>query len=355
MIRMCPLNIVITADPYIPVPPTTYGGIERVIDFLVRGLLARGHRVTLIAHPESRTDAELVPYGCPPHANRSARLRELLQVSGALLKRRKQLDVVHSFGRLAALVPLLPKRRIAKLQSYQRDGIPWRSVQHAVRLAGDSIRFTACAAHMFEKPGERSTRHGHWHAIFNGVDLSHFDFVPSVAPDSPLVFLGRIEPIKGTHNAIALARATGRRLVIAGNRVESEQGRRYFDEQVEPFLDGDRVQYVGAVNDKQKNELLGSAAALLMLIEWDEPFGIVMAEAMACGTPIVGLARGSVPEVVKNGVNGFVAANLAEAERSIDRLAAISRHDVRKACEHRFSNRTIVDQYEAIYRELCKR
>src|SRR6266702_2157431 len=119
------LRIAVTVDPYIPVPPVLYGGIERVVDFVVRGLVERGHQVTLFAHPHSRTLANLVPYGVPPHFGWHPRLTELRQVGGELWWRRRQLDVILSFGRLAALLPVLPQRRLAKVQCYQRDLVPW--------------------------------------------------------------------------------------------------------------------------------------------------------------------------------------------------------------------------------------
>ncbi len=344
-----PLRIALTADPYLPVPPRLYGGIERVIDFLARGLVERGHTVTLFAHPESETGGELVPYGAPPHLGRRQRMGELWQLGSALWRRRSRFDLVHSFGRLAALLPLLPVRRLAKIQSYQRAEIPWSSVAKATRLAGDSLCFTACAAHLFTDPPA-----GRWQAIFNGVELAPFDFVAEVVADAPLVFLGRIEAIKGVHHAIEIARASGRALVIAGNRVEGEADR-YFQQQVEPHLDGERVRYVGAVDDRRKAELLGSASALLMPIEWEEPFGIVMAEAMACGTPVIGFARGSVPEVIRDGVNGFQCTGVEGAVAAVARLGEIDRAAVRRDCAARFSAEVIVERYEALYFELCRR
>ena len=343
------LRVAITVDPLIPVPPILYGGIERVVDFLVRELLRRGHQVTLFAHPDSRTDATLVPYGAPPHWGLRARSRELAQVGLGLLARRGALDVVHSFGRLAALLPVLPLRGLAKLQSYQRAEVPWRSVRTAVKFAGDSIRFTGCSASVFRDWAAGS---GQWRAVFNGVEIAKYDATPRVAPDAPLVFLGRLERIKGAHSAIAIARHAGRRLVIAGNRVIDRVEPDYFDREIAPFLEADRVTYVGALDDAQKNALLGQAAALLMPVEWEEPFGIVMAEALACGTPVIGFRRGSIPEVVREGVNGFACATVEEAARLVTAAAALDRTAIRRDCEVRFGDSAIADAYEAIYREM---
>ena len=343
------MHVGITVDPNFPVPPTLYGGIERIVDFLARGLVTRGHRVTVFAHPESRTAGELVGYGVPPHTGVCARVTELAQVGAGLWRRHRELDVVHSFGRLAALVPVLPYRRLAKLQSYQRDQVPWRSIGIASRLAGRSIRFTGCSTSVYAG-GPAGV--GRWHTVFNGADLSKYHFSASVDPDAPLAFLGRLERMKGAHSAIEIARLAGRRLVIAGNKVTDGPEPDYFDREIAPHVDGDRVRYVGPVNDEQKNELLGSSAAFLMPIEWEEPFGIVMAEALACGTPVIGFPRGSVPEVVRDGVNGFVCGGVSDAVAAVGRIAAISRAAVRRDCEERFSDDVIVDAYVALYREL---
>jgi glycosyltransferase involved in cell wall biosynthesis len=345
------MRIVITADPYLPVPPRLYGGIERIIDFLARGLVRRGHRVTLVAHPDSDTAGELVPYGRPPHQGALPRTVELAQVGAALLRRAPSTDVVHSFGRLAALMPILPLRRLPKIQSYQR-AIPWGGIAKAARLGGPSVAFTGCSASLF---ADRRPEHGEWHAIWNGVEVDRYQMTPAVAADAPLVFLGRIERIKGVHAAIAIARGAGRRLIIAGNRVSDGDEPEYFEREVAPHVDGDRVVYVGPVDDAAKNTLLGQAAAMLMPIEWEEPFGIVMVEALACGAPVVAFPRGSVPEVVKDGVNGFVVAGVDEAVRAISKLAAIDRRSVRADCEARFSADAIVDEYEALYNAMIER
>jgi len=345
------LHIAITADPYLPVPPRLYGGIERVLDFLVRGLAARGHQVTLFAHPESDVPATLVPYGSPPHFTKVARAKELWQVGAKLWTMRHRFDLVHSFGRLAALTPVLGVRALPKIQSYQREGLPWKSIRTAHRLAGNSVCFTACSSSVYRAVPASDGSFGKWHTVFNGVDLAKYTFCQDADGDSPLTFLGRLEPIKGAHNAIAIAKAAGRRLFIAGNRVPEYQG--YFDSQIAPHVDGDRVQYFGPVDDEGKNALLFNSAALLMPIEWEEPFGIVMAEAMACGTPVIGFARGSVNEVVRDGVNGYICRGIPDAVCAVTRLGGIDRSAVRQDCQQRFSSTVVVDEYERLYTSLC--
>jgi glycosyltransferase involved in cell wall biosynthesis len=347
------VRVALTVDPNIPVPPAGYGGIERIVDFLARGLVARGHEVTLLAHPDSDTAGRLVPYGVPPHVGIVPRVRELAQVGGYVFRHRKEFDLVHSFGRLAALVPILPDRVLPKLQSYQRDSVPWGSVATAVRLAGPSVRFTGCSTSVYrERPA--GPFGGQWHTVFNGADLRKYVATPIVDADAPLVFLGRLAAFKGPQHAIAIAQAAGRRLILAGPREPNDNG--FFDRSIAPAVGRhpETMTWIGELDDAGKNTLLGGAAALLMPIEWEEPFGIVMAEALACGTPVIGFARGSVPEVVRDGVNGFVVKDVAGAVAAVGRLGAIDRRAVRADCEARFSDRAIVEAYLAVYREMLR-
>lgn len=341
------MRVCLTVDPMLPVPPVLYGGIERAVDLLVRGLVDRGHTVHLFAHPGSTTAGTLHPYGVPPHRSPWARLRELAQVGLGLTTLAHDVDLVHSFGRLAALAPILP-RRVPKIQSYQRE-IPWAGVARAVRISRGTLTLTGCSASLFERATRGGTRLGRWDAVFNPVDTRLYTPVRSVAPDAPLVFLGRVEWIKGPNDAIAIAHRAGRRLVIAGPAPEDEAGAAFFRREILPHVDDDRVTWLGAVDDAAKNALLGRAAALLMPIHWEEPFGIVMAEALACGTPVVGYRRGSVPEVIRDGVNGFICEGADDAVRAVARLDELDRGVVREDCERRFGHDVIVEQYLALY------
>lgn len=339
------LKIAITADPELPVPPKLYGGIERVIDMHVRGLVARGHEVTLIAHPDSDVPCTLVPYPGKSSLSRGDTLRNMMAVSRTVLG--GGFDVVHSFGRIAYLLPLLPLP-IPKLMTYQREVTP-RSVVWGHRLSRGTLHFSAISQWMME-----DTKHlANWHLVYNGVPMDVYDFSPAVADDAPLVFLGRIEHIKGTHLAIQIAQRTGRRLIIAGNIPAGQQA--YFDEQIKPHLGGDRISYIGPVDDKQKNALLGQASAFLMPILWEEPFGIVMAEALACGTPVLGLRRGAVPEVVEDGVSGFVRDDVDGLVKAVGSLGELDRRACRKRAEKLFSDTAIVEAYLDVYRKLIAR
>lgn len=349
------MRIAVTVDPYIPVPPRFYGGIERIVDLAVRGLAARGHEVTLFGHRDSRVAVPLVPYGVEPHVGRIVRARELWQLGSALVTRSRAFDVVVSWGRLAALTPILPLRRLPKIQRYCRDLVPWRSVRRAVRLAGPSITFAGASASVYDELPKHGTQGGTWHTLYDAIEPSKYEVQLQVPSDAPLVYLGRVERVKGAHAAIAIARRAHRRLVIAGNRATSGPEAAYFDEEIAPHLDGEAVSYVGPVDDKSKNDLLRSAAALLFPITCKEAFGIVMAESMACGTPVIASPSGSVPEIVRDGVNGFVAADVEEAAAAVARLREIDRGAVRADCEARFSDRVLVDGLLAIVREALSR
>lgn len=337
-----PLRILLTADPELPVPPRLYGGIERVIDMHVRELVARGHDVTLAAHPASVVPCRLVPYGGTSSGSRADTCRNMLTIARTVAG--GGFDIVHSFGRLAYLMPLLAMP-IPKLMTYQRAITP-RSVAWGSRLSRGTLHFSAISRWMMANVLDRER----WHLVYNGVPVSSYDFVPQVEAQAPLAFLGRIEFIKGPHVAIEVARRSGRRLVIAGNVPAGHEV--YFEEAIRPHLDGRQVTYIGAVDDRQKSELLGSAAAFLMPILWEEPFGIVMAEAMACGTPVLGLNRGAVPEVVENGVTGFVECNLEGLIAAVGRIPQIRRQACRERVEQLFSGRAVTDAYLRVYGEM---
>ncbi len=336
------LRIALTADPELPVPPLHYGGIERIVDMLARGLVARGHQVTLFAHSDSATAGSLVPW-----PGRSSRSPSDTARNAATLARHvyaEHFDLVHSFSRMAYLTPLLPFP-IFKLMTYQRQ-ISQRSVRLGQSLSRGTLWYSAISRWMMRDVEEIGT----WRLVFNGVPLSSYDYRPDPGPDAPLVFLGRVEEAKGPHLAIEIARRAKFQLVIAGN--VPPKHRKWFQVNIAPYVDGRRVIFRGPVNDPQKNELLGCARALLMPILWDEPFGIVMAEAMACGTPVLGLSRGAVPEVVEHGVTGFVSDDLYGLVAAANRVQEIDRAACRARVERLFSDASVVDAYLAIYSEM---
>ncbi len=336
------LRVALTVDPEIPVPPIHYGGIERIVDMLARGLAARGHDVTVFAHPASRTAGRLVPWPGRASRARADTVRNAAALARHVLAGR--CDLVHSFSRIAYMAPILPFP-VPKLMSYQREINP-RAAALGHRLSRGSLRFSAISRHMMRLVAGV----GRWRLVSNGVPLAAYDFRPDPGREAPLVFLGRVEEIKGPHLAIEAAKRAGLPLVIAGN-VPSEH-RAWFEVNIAPHIDGRGVVYAGPVDDARKNALLGRARALLMPVLWEEPFGIVMAEAMACGTPVIGFARGAVPEVVEDGVTGFVTDDVEGMVRAVARLGEIDRKACRARVEALFSDRAVVEGYLGVYRDM---
>lgn len=339
------MRILLTADAELPVPPRLYGGIERIVAELVEAFCAEGHTVGLVAHRDSTARANALfrwPGETSTRWGDSWQNLQALKVAVGVFRP----DVVHSFSRLLWLWPLrgvLPS--VPLIMSYQREP-SGRTIRGTRWWLGKRLSFTGCSEHIAERG--KAIGGGEWAAIPNFVEVGKFPFVEKVKADAPLVFLSRIERIKGVHNAIAIAQGAGRKLLIAGNRVDSMEGESYWEEEVAPHL-SDEVQYVGPVNDDEKARLLGQAAAMVVPIEWEEPFGIVFAEALACGTPVISCLRGSLPSIIEDGKEGFLIESIEEGIEAVDRLADINRSACRLKAETQFSREVVAQQYLELY------
>ncbi|MDZ8055066.1 MAG: glycosyltransferase [Aulosira sp. ZfuVER01] len=340
------MRILLSVDPEIPVPPKLYGGIERIVDLLVTGLQARGHKVGLVAHPDSNSPVtEFFPWV----GRRSQNIFDTIQNTIFLWSAVQQFqpDLIHSFSRILYLLPLL-NSRLPKVMSYQRH--PNRKTTNwGARLGQGSLTFTGCSDYICDLGKANG---GNWHTIYNCVELEKYNFVPTVAEDAPLVFLSRVERIKGAHTAIAAARKTGRRLVIAGNYATTGEEGQYWQEEIVPYLGKDGIEYVGPVNDIQKNKLLGQAAAMIVPIEWHEPFGIVFVESLACGTPVISCPLGALPEILRPDIDGYLVNSMEETCTAIQNLANIDRKNCRQRVEQCFCASLIVEKYENLYYSL---
>jgi glycosyltransferase involved in cell wall biosynthesis len=255
--------------------------------------------------------------------------------------------VLHSFSRLLYLAPLLLHGPV-KVMSYQRPAGGWQ-IRLCAAACGRSLAFTGCSEFIARTGGSYG---GTWQAIHNFVDTKSYRFSPSVPADAPLVFLSRIESIKGTHLAIEIAKRAGRRLLIAGNHADSGEEGEYWATRIKPELGRNGIDYVGPLDDPSKIAFLGSAAAMVVPIQWDEPFGIVFAEALACGTPVITCPRGAVPEIIRDRVEGFLIRDAEQGCRAVAQIATIDRRQCRARAEQAFSASAIVPQYEALYRVL---
>ncbi len=337
------MRILLSADPELPVPPRLYGGIERIIDVLVRQLVERGHDVALCAHGASTTPAaRLFPWPGATSRGKAAAFANMKTLLAAYNAWKP--DLVHSFSRLAYLLPILPTAT-PKIMSYQRDPST-RTTRWARRLSRGTLTFTGCSENLC-RLGRRAG--GEWSAIHNCIETDRLQFRPAVANDAPLVFLSRVERIKGAHTAIEIARRSDRRLIIAGNHGSEGEAGDYWTQVIEPQLGEGGIEYVGPVDDVAKNELLGQAAAMVVPIEWEEPFGIVFAESLACGTPVISCPRGSLPEIVEHSVHGFLIKSVEEGEAAVRQLPEISREACRRRAEDLFSADAIVTRYEQLY------
>ncbi len=341
------MRILLTADPELPVPPTGYGGIERIAAELLAEFRVRGHTVGLAAREGSMAEVDaFFPWPGRESQRRKDTIANARALHGAV--RRFRPDVLQSFSRLAYLLPLFALApRLPKIMSYQRH-TGGNSVRLATVLGGKHLHFTGCSEAICRMGRPAG---GRWTAIPNFVDTQTFPFQPAVPSDAPLLFLSRIEAIKGAHLAIEIARRSGRRLIIAGNRVDSEEGAAYFDREIAPHL-GRGIEWIGEVDNAQKRQQLMGAAALVVPIQWDEPFGIVFAEALAAGVPVITCARGATPEIIEEGRTGFFIRDVAEGVQAVARLAEIDRAKCRMVAEHRFDVTVVAKQYLQLYASI---
>jgi glycosyltransferase involved in cell wall biosynthesis len=318
-------------------PPRHYGPWERIAGLIADGLHARGVDVTLFATLDSLTAAKLegvCPVGYAEDPELDGRVWEALHVAHAL-ERSADFDLVHNhldwlplaFDRLAG-APIVTTihgfSSPAILPAYRHSRSAFVSISLADRAQG--IEYAA--------------------NVYHGVDLEELPF--DAAGGEALVCFGRIHPDKGTREAIEIAAAAGRRLLLCG----IVQDERYWAEQVEPRVDGDRVVYLGSVGPQERAAVLGGAAALLHPIAFDEPFGLSVVESMICGTPVVAYRRGSMAEVVDEGVTGFLVDNADEALRAVSSAVGLDRAACRARAAQRFSAGRMVDDYLRVYEHV---
>ncbi len=327
------------------VPPKMYGGTERVVHWLTEELVGMGHDVTLFATGDSTTSAKLVAA-----RDKAARFQPNFEVNGApymklleLVRRQAdQFDVLHFH------IDFWP------FPLFTRQPTPFLTTLHG-RLDRD---FAAEIYPMFPtaplvsiSDSQRAPLPGLAYAatILHGMPR---DLLRPVAEGQGgyLAFLGRMSPEKGVGSALAIARACGLTLKIAAKI--GEEDRLWYEEHIAPHLGGPGVEYIGEIGDAQKSDFLSNARALLVPIDWPEPFGLVMIEAMACGCPVIAFRRGSVPEIIEPGLTGFIADDVAGAVAAVARLGELDRAAVRTRFEQRWTARRMADDYVALYRRL---
>ena len=340
------MRIAQVAPLYESVPPKLYGGTERVVAYLTEELVRLGHEVTLFASGDSKTNAKLVA-ACPRALWRDADCRETLphhiRLMELVFADVSRFDVIHFHCDYLHL-PLLrcyPCASVTTLHGrlHVPDLSPLLAAYPEVPLVSIS------------NDQRRPLPDANWQGtVYHGLPRGLHTY--RERPGEYLAFLGRMSPEKGVDRAIEIARRTGMRLKIAAKIYPEE--RTYFEETIEPLLRESRpwVEFIGEVGGREKDELLGHALALLFPIDWPEPFGLVMIEAMACGTPVIGWRNGSVPEVITDGVTGFVVDSIEQAGQAIDGVASLSRRACRQVFEERFDATRMARSYVEVYRRL---
>jgi glycosyltransferase involved in cell wall biosynthesis len=327
-----------------PVPPKLYGGTERVVSWLTEELVRQGHEVTLFASGDSQTAADLVTV-----CKKGLRLDETCKDPFArhvmliteVSKRGRQFDIIHSHLDYF-MFPYLRHMNVRSVHTmHGRLDLP--DLKPLYEEYSD-MPLVSISNHQ-RTPIERAN----WAAtIYHGLPEDMYKFTPK--PSDYLLFLGRICPDKRPDRAIEIAKRVGMKLVIAA-KVDPVD-RKYFENEIKPLLDPTYVDYIGEVDDGQKNELLGNAKALVFPIDWPEPFGLVMIESMACGTPIVAFDCGSVDEIIVDGVNGFKVRTMDEAVRAVQNIDMIDRKTVRETFNENYTARRMAESYVDLYTQI---
>ena len=339
------MRIALIAPPWTPIPPPLYGGIELVVDQLARGLVGAGHDVTLYATGDST---------CPVPKRWVLEHSEGMRIGMVVPELR---HVVHAYNDIGGHDVVHDHTVVGPFYAERYPGLPVVTTIHGpfneelsdlYAALGTRVPIIAIShAQKRDAPGVPIAR-----VIHHGLEASAFPFGDGGgdADGDYLVFLGRMAADKGAHRAIEVARGAGARVLMAAKMRETWE-RAYFERQVEPLLGPDAV-YLGEVPHERKVELLANARALLFPIRWNEPFGMVMLEAMACGTPVLAFPEGAAPEVVDDGTTGFLCADTADMIDAVGRLDKLRRADCRAAVEGYFSAERMVAEHIELYQSL---
>jgi len=338
------MRIAQVAPLFESVPPKLYGGTERVVHYLAEELLRQGHDVTLFASGDSQTSGRLIApcesalrlnsQRCDPMAYHILLLEEVFEAA-------TEFDIVH-FHIDYLHFPLSRRHSIAHVTTlHGRLDLPELSHLYA--------RYPDIPLVSISDSQRRPVLSANWQGtVYHGLPVELFH--QGNGSGHYLAFLGRISPEKRPDRAVEIARRTRMPLKVAAKVDRADQ--EYFETEIRQLFDDPLVEFIGEISEREKNEFLGNAAALLFPIDWQEPFGLVMIEAMACGTPVIAFRGGSVDEVVDNGITGFIVENIDEAIRAVEDLSAIRREDCRRAFETRFSASRMVKDYLKIYDRL---
>ncbi|AHJ27196.1 glycosyltransferase family 4 protein [Nodularia spumigena CS-584] len=327
------------------VPPPSYGGIELVVSHLTDELVRRGHEVTLFASGDSQTLADLKAVS--PLALRLDKNvgdyagYEIIELS-QVYQQAAEFDIIHSHVGMRAL-PLASLVSTPTVHTLHNNFTPDNQ---------KVFRYHHQQPYVSISEAQRQIKLNYVATVYNGIETSDYPFIAEPQEPQYLAFLGRFSPEKGPHQAIAIAKQTGWRLKMAG-KVDVDDAQ-FFEQEIVPHIDGQQIEYLGEINHAEKAELLGNATITLFPINWQEPFGLVMIESMATGTPVIAMNLGSVQEVIVHGETGFICQNYAEMATMIPAALALNRQACRKHIENKFSVNHMVNDYEAVYQQIIK-
>lgn len=344
------LRIAQVAPLWLPMPPPTYGGAELLVHWLTEELVQRGHDVTLFGPADSKTSARLVAV-CETSLQSAMKARSAWQYEpyavsamAQALASAESFDVIHAhIGPLGLPFTDLTKVPVVHTVHAGLDG----SDEHWLLDHHPSAVVASISDSQVATVDDRRRRK--MRTIYHGMDTA--GYAACVTPGDYVAFLGRMGPHKNPVGAINIAKAAGYPIVLMGAPQNGPE-KQYFNEQVLPLVDGVQVRLAGSVSQEEKVRLLQGAAALVFPICWDEHFGLVMIEAMACGTPVLAFRRGSVPEVIEDGVTGFIGEGESDLIAALGRIGQIDRAEVARRARQRFSVARMVDDYERLYLDL---
>ncbi|MCF2513676.1 glycosyltransferase family 4 protein [Sphingomonas sp. G124] len=322
-------------------PPRAYGPWELVTSLLTEALVARGVDVTLFATLDSVTSGKLdgvAPRGYSEDTSLNAKVWEALHIAH-LFERAGDFDLIHN---QADFMPLIFSRMTDTPIVTTIHGFSSPSILPVFQRYNDRSAYVAISG------ADRHPSLTYAATIHHGIPIDEFPFNPTGSDD--LLFFGRFHPDKGAGEAVRAAHRVGRKLVMAGIVQDAD----YFAAEVAPFIDGEHVEYRGVLGGAERTRALGEARALLHLIHFEEPFGLSVIEAMACGTPVIAYRRGSMPELIEHGVNGFLVDSFEEAVAAIDRIGELDRSACRRLVAERFTVDHMAARYEALYRNLLE-
>ena len=323
-------------------PPRKYGPWERVVSLITEGLIRKGIDVTLFATADSITKGKLhavVPRPYEEDKSYDPKVWECLHIS-EMFERADSFDLIHNHF---DFLPLTYSKLIRTPVLTTIHGFSGPKILPVYRKYNDTNFYVSISN------ADRSPELDYIANVYHGIDIENFLFQKT--PEDYLLFFGRIHHDKGASEAIQIARKAGMKLIMAG----IIQDEAYFKEQVEPFLDGSQIRYVGVAGPELRNELLGKAFGFIHSINFNEPFGLSVVEANACGTPVVAFNKGSMPEIIKDGENGFLVDDVSSAVKAIGNLKTISRYRCREIVEERFSQDRMVENYLAVYRQIIEK